>query len=95
MGPIHSLHKYLSPLAERSVPLLLLLSRKNDFIRTNECQLVFENLKLQVANIVELHKFGVHRDIRIVCDASHNGLGAVLEPLGPEGGDPFCLLQGS
>ena len=38
-----------------------------------------------MANIDELRLFDVHRDIRIVCDASHKGLGAVLKQIGPEG----------
>ena len=85
MGSIHSLHKYLLALAETSTPLRPLLTKKNEFVWTNECQVAFEMLKKQVANIVELKHFDVHRDIRIVCDASHNGLRAVLEQLGTEG----------
>ena len=37
--------------------------------------------------------FDVHRDIRIVCDASHNGLGAVLEQLGPEEWRPISFAS--
>ena len=37
-----------------------------------ECKDAFENLKRQVANIVEFRHFDVHKDIRAVCDASHN-----------------------
>ena len=84
MGSIHSLHKYLPALAETSAPLRPLLSKKNEFLWTTDCQTAFESLKKQVANIVELKHFDVHKDIRIVCDASHNGLGAVLEQLGAE-----------
>ena len=89
MGSIHSLHKYLPALAEYSAPLRPLLSKKNEFVWANECQLAFETLKKQVANIVELKHFDVHKDIRIVCDASHNGLRAVLEQLGSEGWRPI------
>ena len=55
---------------------------------TIECQLAFETLKKQVANIVELKHFDVHKDIRVVCDASQNGLGAVIGQLGSEGWRP-------
>ena len=75
MGSIHSLYKYLLSLPETSTPLRPLLSKKNEFVWTNECQVAFEMLKKQVAIIFELKHFDVHRDIRIVCDASHNGLG--------------------
>ena len=36
---------------------------------------MIKKLKQQVANIVELRHFDVHRNIRIVCDANNNGLG--------------------
>ena len=93
MGSIHSLHKYLPSLAETSAPLRPLLCKKNDFVWTNECQVAFEMLKKQVANIVELKHFDVHKDIRIVCDASHNGLRAVLEQLGTEGWRPISFAS--
>ena len=85
MGSIHSLHKYLPALAESSAPLRLLLSKSNEYIWTPECQNAFENLKKQESNIVELQHFDIHKDNRIMFDASHNKLGAVLEHLGPEG----------
>ena len=93
MGSIHSLHKYLPSLAETSAPLRPLLSKKNEFAWTNDCQIAFESLKKQVANIVELKHFDVHKDIRIVCDASHNGLGAVLKQLGAEGWRPISFAS--
>ena len=44
-------------------------------------------------NIEELKQFDVNKDIRIVCDASHNGLGAVLEQLGSEGWQPISFAS--
>ena len=93
MGSIHSLHKYLPALAESSASLRPLLSRKNEYIWTSECQISFENLKKQVANIVEPRHFDIHRDTRIVCDASHNGLGAVLEQLNSDGWRPIYFAS--
>ena len=88
-----STHNYLPSLAETSAPLRPLLRKKNGFVWTNECQVAFEILKKQVAIIVELKHFDVHKDIRIVCDASHNGLGAVLEQLGAEGWRPISFAS--
>ena len=93
MGSIHSLHKYLPALAESSASLRPLLSRKNEYIWNNECQISFDNLKKQVANIVELRHIDIHRDTRIVCDASHNGLGAVLEQLNSDGWRPISFAS--
>ena len=80
-------------LAESSAPLRPLLSRKNEYTWTPECQASFDNLKNQIANIVDLKYFDVHKDIRIVCDASHNGLGAVLEQLGTDGWRPISFAS--
>ena len=85
MGSIHSLQKHLPAIAETSAPLRPLLSKKSDYNWTAECENAFQNIKLGVSNIVELKHFDIHKDIRVVCDASHNGLGAVLEQLGTEG----------
>ena len=50
-------------------------------------------MKRHVANIVELRHFDVHKGIWIVCDASHNGVGAVLEQLSIEGWRPFSFAS--
>ena len=44
-GSIQILHKNLSALAESSASLRPLLSRKNEYNCTSECQISFENLK--------------------------------------------------
>ena len=88
-----SIYKYLPALAESSASLRPLLSTKNEYIWNSECQMSFENLKKQVANIVELRHFDIHRDTRIVCDASHNGLGAVFEQLTSDGWRPISFAS--
>ena len=93
IGSIHSLQKYLPALAESSASLRPFLSRKNEFIWISEGQISFENLKKQVANIVELRHFDIHRYTRIVCDASHNGLGAVLEQLSSDVWRPISFAS--
>ena len=93
MGSIHSLHKYLPAIAEISAPLRPLLSKKNEYNWTAECENAFQNIKLGVANIVELKLFDIQKDIRVVCDASHNGLGAVLEHLGTERWRPISFAS--
>ena len=93
MGSIRSLHKYMPALAESSAPLRPLLSRKIEHVSFQFSQASFDNLKNQIANIVELNFFDVHKYIRIVCDASHNGLGAVLEQLGTDGWRPISFAS--
>ena len=44
-------------------------------------------------NFVELRHFDIHRETRIICDASHDGLGAVLEQYGASGWHPISFAS--
>ena len=79
MGSMHSLHKFLPNIAEVSAPLISLLSQNNDFVWTSGCEDAFQQLKLLVKKVVEIRHCDISRETRIICDASHDGLGAVLE----------------
>ena len=85
VGSMHSLRKFLPKLAEVSAPLRLLLSQNNDFVWTSNCENAFQQLKSLVKNIVELRHFDIHPETRIICDASHDGLGAVFEQYSDSG----------
>ena len=89
MGVMHSLHKCLPKLAEVSAPLRPLLSQNNEFVWTPNCENAFQQLKYLVKNIVELRHFDIHRETRIIGDASHDGIGAVLEQYIPSGWHPI------
>ena len=90
---MHSLHKFLPKLAEVSAPLRPLLSQNNDFVWTPVCENAFQQLKSLVKNIVELRHFDIHHESRIICDASHDGLGAVLEQYCASGWHPIVCVQ--
>ena len=93
MGSMHSLHKFLPNLAEVSAALRPLLSQNNDFVWTPNCENAFQQLKSLVKNIVELRHFDTHRETRIICDASHDGPGAVLEQYSASGWHPISLAS--
>ena len=44
-------------------------------------------------NIVELRHFDIHREIRTICDANHDGLGAVIEQYCASGWHPFSFAS--
>ena len=46
-----------------------------------------------VKNIVELRHFDIHLETRIICDASHDGLGAVLEQYSATGWHPISFAS--
>ena len=93
MGSMHSLQKFLPKLAEVSAPLRLLLSQNNDFVWTPNRENAFQKLKSLVKNIVELRHFDIHRETRIICDASHDGLGAVFEQYSDSGWHPISFAS--
>ena len=94
MGSMHSLHKFLPTLAEVSAPLRPLLSQNNHFVWLPNCENAFQQLKSLVKNIVELRHLDIHRETRIICDASHDGLGAVLEQYSASGWHPISFASG-
>ena len=55
-----------------------------------ECASTF---KIASENIVELRHFDIHRETRISCDASHDGLGAVLEQHSASGWHPISFAS--
>ena len=80
-------------LADVSAPLRPLLSQNNDFVWTPVCENAFQQFKSLVKNIVELRHFDIHRETRIICDASHDGLGAVLEQYCASGWHPISFAS--
>ena len=90
---MHGLHIFLPKIAEVSAPLRQILSQNNDFVWTPNCENAFQQLKLLVKNIVELRHFDIHRETRIICDASHDALGAVLEQYSSSGWHPISFAS--
>ena len=86
---MHSLRKFLPNLAEVSAPLRPLLSQNHEFAWTPDCENAFQQLKFLVRNIVELKHYDIYQETRKVGDASHDGLGAVLEQFGSNGWHPI------
>ena len=93
MGSLHSLHKFLPKLAELSAPLRPVLGQNNDFVWTPVCENALQQLKSLVEKIVDLRHFDIHRESRITCDASHDGLGAVLEKYCASGWHPISFAS--
>ena len=84
MGSIHHLIKFIPHLAEISEPLRPLLKKENvtasNKLKWEEKHTkTFENIKTQIAKIVENKHFDVDKETRVKCDASKLGLGATLE----------------
>ena len=53
----------------------------------------YSTIEISSENIVELRHFDIHRETRIICDASHDGLGAVLEQYSATGWQPISFAS--
>ena len=92
MGSTQSLQKYLAAIVELSAPLGPLLARK-----TIINGLKGVKMRFKITNFECKHRrnkiIDIHKDIRIVCDASHKGLGAVLKQIVSEGRRSLSIFE--
>ena len=97
MGSIHQLIKFIPNLADLLNPIRPLLRKENitnNKIRWEEIHTTaLDKIKAEISKITEKKHFHKHRKTRLKCDASHTGLGAVLEQQYPEGWFPIAYAS--
>ena len=97
MGSIHQLIKFIPNLANLLNPIRPLLKKENitnNKIRWEETHTTaLDKIKAEISKITEKNHFDKHRKTRLKCDASHTGLGAVLEQQYPEGWFPIAYAS--
>ena len=97
MGSIHQLIKFIPNLANLLNPIRPLLKKENitnNKIRWKESHTsALEKIKAEISKITEKKHFDKQRHTRLNCDASHTGLGAVLEQHYPEGWFPIAYAS--
>ena len=97
MGSIHQLIKFIPNLASLLDPIRPLL--KKETITNNKVQwldshtTVLNKIKAEISKITEKKHFDKQRNTRLKCDASHTGLGAVLEQQYPERWFPIAYAS--
>ena len=97
MGSIHQLIKFIPNLANLLKPIRPLLKKEN--IRNNKIRweethtAALDKIKSKISKITENKNFDRQRNTRLKCDASHTGLGAVLEQQYPEGWFPIAYAS--
>ena len=79
MGAVHRLNKFIPNLAQLCTPFRPSLKSTEKLTWTPHIQKALDRLKQAVLNVVQNKFFDTHADTRITCDASKEGLGAVLE----------------
>ena len=78
LGILNQLAKFIPNLSEKTKHLRSLLSKNKDWYWDTVHKNCFENLKSLLTSTEVLTLYDVDRPTRLFCDASRNGLGAVL-----------------
>ena len=79
LGMINYVGKFIPNLAEIAAPLRSLLKKENEFLFQKPQIDAFEKLKAVITSPPILKFFNPNQPARVRCDASENGLGALLE----------------
>lgn len=79
LGMINYVGKFIPNLAEIAAPLRLLLKKDNEYLFQKPQIEAFEKLKTIITSPPILKFFNPNQPVRVRCDASENGLGALLE----------------
>ena len=79
LGAVNQFNKFIPNLAAVSFPFRKILKKDADWIWNQDHEHAFLKINDEVKKVVELSHFKRNKEIRIICDASKQGLGAVLQ----------------
>ena len=78
LGAVNQLTKFIPGLAQITEPFRDLLKREGTWQWKEKHDLAFNRVQKSVQQIIKLSHFNRSNKLRIICDASHEGLGAIL-----------------
>ena len=94
LGAVNQFNKFIPNLAAISFPFRKILKKDADWIWEDEQEKAFTEITNEVKRVVELSHFKRNNETRIICDASKQGLGAVLQQRQKEGEwKPTCFAS--
>ena len=85
LGLVTFYGKFVKDLATLAQPLYALLSKDMEWNWTRKCQQAFDAVKREVTSNSFLAHFNEHLPVKLVCDASSVGVGAVLAHVDEDG----------
>ena len=85
MGALNQMNRFIPNLAQLCAPLRPLLSKTTEWEWKDEQEKAFQEIKKALQKITEIKHFKRDPPVRIICDASKEGLGAVLQQQTDEG----------
>ena len=78
LGAVNQLIKFIHGLAQLTEPFRDLLKTDGNWEWKEKHDIVFDQVQKRLQNIINLSYFNRENSLRIICDASHQGLGALL-----------------
>ena len=78
LGMVNYLSKFIEQHSALTAPLRELLKNESEFVWDENHTKTFQKIKDTIADITTLHYYDVKKEVTINCDASKDGLGAVL-----------------
>ena len=78
-GAVNQFNKFIPDLAAICFPFRTILKKDAIWKWTEEHEKAFKRVNDEVKNVAELTHFKRNKPLRIICDASKQGLGAVLQ----------------
>ena len=78
VGLVQYLSKFMPKLSDMSAPLRQLMKESNSFIWSSTQQKAFDSIKMAMTQLPVLRFYDIKDAVTIQCDASKDGLGAVL-----------------
>ena len=79
LGAVNQLNKFIPDLASICAPFRSFLKKEAEWKWTKEHEQAFLKINQEIKSITELTHFKRNKKLRIICDASKQGLGAVLQ----------------
>ena len=79
LGAVNQFNKFIPRLAAITFPFRSIFKKDAEWEWNEEHENAFLKVNEEIINVVELTHFNRNKEIRIICDASKQGLGAVLQ----------------
>lgn len=94
IGLVNYYAKFIPNLAKLLAPIYALLKKENKFIWSKECENAFELVKSVISSDKVLAHYDPNRPIKLICDASQDGIGAALFHVFENGEErPVCFAS--
>ena len=79
LGAVNQFNKFIPDLASTCFPFRSILKKDAVWNWTSEHEKAFMKVNSEVKRVAELTHFKINKPLRIICDASKQGLGAVMQ----------------